>query len=166
MDIKELTIVSGGQTGVDRAALDCAIELGIKHGGYCPFGRLCEDGEISEKYNLTELKTSDYAKRTIMNVSESCATLILVADELTGGTRLTLETAARMGRPVLLVKLPKRSAPKTVERVCGWIEKNNPKRLNVAGPRASSNPEIYNLAKTFLFKVLETLSNDNGQQLF
>ena len=99
---RAITIVSGGQTGADRAALDFAIEHGIPHGGWCPRGRLAEDGPLPDRYLLRETPTRKYAERTVWNVRDSDATVVFsIAAEPQGGTRLTLQVAARFGKPVL-----------------------------------------------------------------
>src|SRR5678809_1173904 len=100
--MKPLTIISGGQTGADRAALDFAIAHGLAHGGWCPKGRLAEDGSIPARYHLTELPTSDYPARTAKNVQESDGTVIISVDRrLTGGSLLTLKVAEQRCKPVL-----------------------------------------------------------------
>jgi hypothetical protein len=92
-------IVSGGQTGVDRGALDAAIAAGLDHGGWCPTGRKAEDGTIPEKYQLSETSSSSYAGRTALNVRDSGGTLVLSKGLIRGGTRLTIELASRYDRP-------------------------------------------------------------------
>ena len=98
-------IISGGQTGVDRAALDAAIELGIPHGGWCPRGRRAEDGAIPTRYQLKEIEGIDYSERTRRNILESDATLILTSGPLQGGTLLTFNLCNKLGRPVRVVQL-------------------------------------------------------------
>lgn len=143
-------IVSGGQTGVDRAALDFALASGIVHGGWCPKGRRAEDGKLPEKYNLQETPRKDYGQRTEWNVRDSDGTLVIINRELSGGTLYTLETARKMGKPVMIAAL----ADKVEEKqVAGWVENNGIRVLNVAGPRASSEPEIYSMTLEFLQKV-------------
>ena len=144
-------IVSGGQTGVDRGALDAAIELGIEHGGWCPRGRIAEDGRISAQYRLRETETSDYPVRTELNVLNSDGTLILFRHRLAGGTELTRRLAAKCGKPCLLVNLGKKSDPLLVRQ---WIVENEIRVLNVAGPRESSCPGIRRAAYDFVRAVL------------
>jgi len=127
-------IVSGGQTGVDRAALDVALELGIPCGGWCPKGRAAEDGRIDERYPLRETETEDPAERTRRNVRDSDATLILARRPLTGGTALTEDDAHEHNRPVFVID-PLNS--QAVENVRRWLQTTQPRVLNVAGPRAS-----------------------------
>ena len=142
-----LKIVSGGQTGVDRAALDVAIELGIPHGGWCPRGRKAEDGRIAARYGLRETDSARYAVRTEQNVVDSDGTLILYRKELKGGTALTRDVARRRQRPLLLIDLTRPVFPEVVRE---WIEAEEIGVLNVAGPRESQNPGIGEEAKGFL----------------
>src|ERR1039457_2584832 len=100
-----IKVISGGQTGVDRAGLDAAIKAGIPIGGYCPKGRLAEDGVIPSIYPLQELSTTKYQVRTEKNVIESGATLIINKGPLTQGTKLTYEFAIKHERPCLIVRL-------------------------------------------------------------
>ncbi len=143
-------IVSGGQTGVDRAALDFALANGIAHGGWCPKGGRAEDGRLPEKYNLKETPRRDYRQRTEWNVRDSDGTLIIINRELSGGTLYTLETARRMGKPVMVAVF----ADETVEgQVAEWLENNGIRVLNIAGPRTSSEPAIYDMTLEFLRKI-------------
>lgn len=139
-------VVSGGQTGVDRAALDVAMELGLAVGGWCPAGRLAEDGSIPEHYPLVETPTADYAQRTAWNVRDSDVTLVLVRGEPAGGTRLTIEEARRCGKPVLAADLRDFDAA-AVRR---WLQEVEALVLNVAGPRTSEEDGIYNEARSAL----------------
>jgi hypothetical protein len=133
-------IVSGGQTGADRAALDWAIARGLAHGGWCPRGRLAEDGRIDERYRLRETPSNEYAQRTRWNVRDSDATLIVSRGALlSGGSAYTARCAERYGRPCLHVH-PGADAP---EDILAWLERHRVRTLNVAGPRASSAPGIY-----------------------
>lgn len=143
-------IVSGGQTGVDRAALEFALERGISCGGWCPRGRLAEEGPIDERYPLKETPSEDYAQRTRWNVRDSDGTLILTAGEPTGGTALTKDFADTMGKPCFVVDLDDKPDAAPVQK---WIENNAIRILNVAGPRASQQPEIYEQAVAFLKKL-------------
>lgn len=141
------TIVSGGQTGVDRAALDAAIALGIALGGWCPRGRLAEDGTIPARYALRETGSPHYAVRTERNVAESDATLILHQGTLRGGTALTRRLAEQHAKPCLVVDLTREDGV-TIARA--WLEETRPSALNVAGPRESQRPGIAALARAFL----------------
>lgn len=144
-------IVSGGQTGVDRAALDTALEQGIPCGGWCPKGRRAEDGVIDPRYPLEETPSEKYAQRTEWNVRDSDATLILTKGVLRGGTLYTVQLAERMGKPHRAVNLLDPLPPSTVRQ---WLIQHRIKVLNVAGPRESTGAGIYAPAKLFLKKVL------------
>jgi len=147
----DLKIVSGGQTGVDRAALDVAMELGLDCGGSCPKGRRAEDGTIPERYPLRETGSERYESRTRWNVSDADATLIITAQlPLTGGTELTHRLALQLEKPVLIIDLNNTN----IEAAKAWLSSYPIKILNVAGPRASQQPEIYEKAKTFLYRFL------------
>ncbi|MBN2023362.1 MAG: putative molybdenum carrier protein [Pirellulales bacterium] len=143
-------VISGGQTGVDRAALDVAIALGIPRGGWCPRGRLAEDGRIPLHYPLRETATGDYAERTERNVLDADATLILHAGPLRGGTLLTRELAERHGKPCLCVDLDATPDPADAAR---WLEERAAAVLNVAGPRESQSPGIADRARRFLLAL-------------
>jgi len=136
-------IISGGQTGADRAALDVAIKLNIPHGGWIPKGRKTEDGILPDKYQLQEMPTSSYPKRTEQNVLDSDGTLILSHGKLTGGSALTRKMAKKHDRPWVHVDMNKLSIVDAANTVKSWIDRNDIKILNVAGPRASKSPGIY-----------------------
>ena len=144
-------IVSGGQTGVDRAALDVALALGVPCGGWCPRGRRAEDGVIPARYPLQETGSQDYAKRTSRNVIDSDGTLILAIGALHGGTLLTAQLAEKSGKPCLVVDL---AAPLESGKVHSWIHENQISVLNVAGPRESQHPGIHALVSRFLDEIL------------
>ena len=144
-------IVSGGQTGVDRGALDAAIALGIPHGGWCPRGRLAEDGTIPARYQLTETDSPEYRARTEKNVRDSDATLILYRGELKGGTELTRQLAKRHAKPCLVVDL---DHPTDLEEIRQWLSQPQITVLNVAGPRESQSPGISARAADFLNRLL------------
>jgi hypothetical protein len=146
-------IVSGGQTGVDRAALDVAIELAIPHGGWCPRGRPAEDGVIPPRYQLRETASSDHAVRTEQNVLDSDATLIVCAGRPRGGTELTLQLARQHGKPHLVVDLDGPHDPAEARR---WLAEHQSKALNVAGPRESQSPGIHRRATELLRQVFRT----------
>ena len=147
-------IVSGGQTGVDRAALDVALELGIPCGGWCPNGRRSEDGVIPERYPLKETSSSSYSVRTEMNVRDSDGTLILTWGPPTGGTATTLKLAKKLKKPHLVVDLSKREEPNIVKELS---QQNSIRILNVAGPRESKAPGIHGRAVEFLREMLSSL---------
>lgn len=136
-------IISGGQTGADQAALDVAIKLGIPHGGSIPKGRITENGALDEKYKLTEMATSNYNKRTEQNVIDADGTLIISHGKLTGGSDYTRAMAIHHGRPFLHLDLNETFAFQAAERIRSWILDQGIRILNVAGPRASKDPNIY-----------------------
>ena len=144
-------IISGGQTGVDRAALDAAIELGITGGGWCPKGRASEDGPIPDRYPLTETPFADPAQRTEWNVRDADATLIIAQGKLTGGTARTQRLATSQPKPCLVINPTEATSTATVR---AWLNEHAVTTLNVAGPRASTDPDIYELAQQLLRKVL------------
>ncbi len=146
-----IRIVSGGQTGVDRAALDTALALGVPCGGWCPGGRFAEDGRIEDRYPLTETPSEKTAQRTEWNVRDSDGTLVLTRGEPSGGTALTIRLARRLARPFLVVDP---TAERDVDRVRSWIRRNRIEVLNVAGPRESKAPGIHKEATAFLRTVL------------
>lgn len=140
-------VISGGQTGVDRAALDVALRLDIPAGGWCPRGRLAEDGTIGPTYPMSETETSVYAERTRLNVHDSDGTLILAWGELAGGTAITRVFALQLGKPHLVVDLVR--GPHVTDALA-WMRAHGIRVLNVAGPRASTVPGIYTLAANYL----------------
>ena len=144
-------IVSGGQTGVDRGALDAARLSGIDHGGWCPRGRRAEDGCIPDQYKLKETKSADYSVRTEQNVLDSDGTLIVYRDKLRGGTELTRRLAKRHGRPCLLLNL---ADPSPANAVWQWIADEEVQILNVAGPRESSSEGISDETRQLLAELL------------
>ena len=144
-------IISGGQTGVDRAALDVAIAIGIGHGGWCPAGRLSEDGTVPSRYELRETDSSDYPVRTEQNVIDSDATLILYEFRLKGGTLLTRKICRRLGKPYIVARIDQ-DDPADVRR---WLAEHQPETLNVAGPRESTYPGIFHRSMEFLLRVLD-----------
>jgi len=141
-------IVSGGQTGADRAGLDVAMKVGLPVGGYCPKGRLAEDGTVPEHYPLLEMTKGSYSARTERNVIESDGTLILNIGKLSGGTRLTVECARKHNKPHLVIQLD--TAKPQVSTLAEWLEQNNIRVLNVAGPRESKTPGVHKLAYRYL----------------
>ena len=132
-------IVSGGQTGVDRAALDLALRLGIPCGGWCPKGRIAEDGVIDSKYPLKETALPEYSQRTEWNVRDSDATLILTKGAPAGGTALTVECAIKNKKPHFIVDIMDNEFGEKVSR---WLSSLSVKVLNVAGPRESLEPGV------------------------
>ena len=152
--LTKIKIISGGQTGIDRGALEAARCLGIPHGGWCPRGRIAEDGRIPEQYELQETDSPDYTVRTEKNVRESDATLIFCRGSLSGGTLLTYRIADQHNRPCKVVDL---NEPLDSRDILIWLEDNRVATLNVAGPRESQSPGIeeqtqYCLEAVFCFK--------------
>lgn len=144
-------IVSGGQTGADRAALDFALEHGIPCGGWCPYGRRAEDGRIPERYPLRQTHDIDYAQRTEFNVRDSDGTLILArGKKLSGGTLLTATCARRMEKPLLVVDL---DFVPDYPSIRDWIAVNEICTLNIAGPRESQSPDIGERTTAFLTEL-------------
>lgn len=155
-----LKIISGGQTGVDQAALDVALELGLPCGGWCPLGRRCETGVIGAKYPLEETPTREYPERTEWNVRDSDGTLILTRGKPDGGTALTRKLARKHKKPCKVVDLLKPPFP---EVVAAWIEEHHIQTLNVAGPRESSQPGIGEAAMHFFRLAMEAWRKDNRE---
>jgi hypothetical protein len=148
-----MKIISGGQTGADRAALDAAIELGIPHGGWLPRGRKAEDGRLAPHYHLRELDTCRYRDRTLKNVEESDGTLIVSFGQLTGGSALTEALCVRSDRPCLHLNMEYITIDSAVGTVEQWLSRYRIKTLNVAGPRASSDARIYATVREILLKI-------------
>ena len=145
-------LVSGGQTGVDRAALDAALELGVPCGGWCPQGRKAESGIVPDHYPLTKTPSACYAQRTRWNVRDADATLILSWGMPTGGTWLTVNECVKAGKPHLVIDLAGATDPAGTRE---WIKANvGGGVLNVAGPRASKNASVYGRANAFLLAAL------------
>lgn len=141
-------IISGGQTGADQAALDFAIERKIPHGGWIPKGRLTERGHLSQKYQLKETNSSSYEERTKRNVLEADATVIFCYDQLFGGSLLTLLIAQNRQRIVKVIEIRSKEPP--ASEVRRWLIENQVRVLNVAGPRASMTPQIYDAVIGYL----------------
>ena len=137
-------IISGGQTGADQAALDAAIEMGIPHGGWVPLGRLTEKGRLPARYKMQEINAIDYDQRTEMNVIDSDGTLLFGKGKLKGGSALTKKLAKKHLKPCLHLDIAEVSPYRAVEIIRSWLEVRKIKVLNVAGPRESTCPEIYN----------------------
>ena len=159
-------IISGGQTGADRAALDFALKFFKPHGGWIPKGRITEDGPLPDKYQLQEMPTASYPARTKQNVIDSDGTLIISHGKLAGGSAYTRKMAMKQGKPWFhadLYKLPTFQAAIIIEE---WISKNGIEALNVAGPRASKDPSIYGLVTVILELVynLEIANDDRPER--
>ena len=154
-------IVSGGQTGADVAALDAAIELNIPHGGWIPKGRKTEAGPLPDKYQLQEMPTGSYTRRTEQNVIDSDGTAILSYGSLSGGSLKTYNYAKKHNKPCLHLDMTRLPVDEAVKEMLQWIEEHNIQVLNVAGPRGSKDPEIYNVVKEVLTKALKEILADN-----
>lgn len=146
-------IISGGQTGADRAALDAALDVGFPCGGWCPEGRLAEDGPLEDGYPLEVLPGAGYRQRTIRNLTDADGTVIFYFGRIAGGTKLTLDKCIQHQRPHLLIDGQETSSARAVEVLANYIEARGIKVLNVAGPRESSEPGIYQ----YTFAVMREL---------
>ena len=150
-----MKIISGGQTGVDRAALDVALSLGIECGGWCPEGRLAEDGKIPPSYPLQELVGGGYLERTERNVRESDGTVIVHAGELRGGTHATMDFCRTNAKPALIIDTSCTPVAKAVDELHEFVRVNRPATLNVAGPRASEWARGYEITHAILTRFLD-----------
>ena len=151
-------IISGGQTGADRAAVDIAIAFGIDRGGWVPKGRKTEKGRLPARYKLREMPTAEYPKRTEQNVIDSDGTLIVSHGELAGGSDFTRQMAEKHGKPWMHVDASKISLEAAVELIKAWLSGSQVKILNVAGPRASKDPKIYETTEKLLTRLIQSLS--------
>jgi predicted Rossmann-fold nucleotide-binding protein len=154
-DFLTLKIISGGQTGVDRAALDAALESGVSVGGWCPEGRKAEDGPIAEKYPLQELPDGGYEERTLKNVQDSDATIIIYFKSISGGTKETLLYCLNEKKPYLLIDGSGITEDSASKRIKHFIDENQISLLNVAGPRASKEKRAYEYTKQVITLMLE-----------
>ena len=143
-------VISGGQTGVDRAALDWAISKRIPHGGWCPRDRRAEDGVISRIYQLQATESAGYAARTRCNVVRSDATLLLNIGALDGGSARTRRAAEANGKPVCVVHLDQQSPEACARHITAWLANGGFATLNIAGPRESKRPGVYQSALSVL----------------
>ena len=151
---RRLEIISGGQTGVDRGALDAALELGARCGGWCPEGRLAEDGRIPDRYPLVVLGGGSYADRTRRNVEDSDGTLILHFGPFSAGTLYTVEVCAELLKPFCAIDGSEVAAAEAATQVREFLDDNDIHRLNVAGPRASHCPAAHGYARDVIRAVL------------
>lgn len=149
-------VISGGQTGVDRAALDAARAAGLPIGGWCPRGRRAEDGVIADRYPLSETPSEEYAERTAWNVRDSDATLIVARGELTGGTALTRDEAERRGQPWLHIE---DDDAHSIDEIRAWLKAENVGVLNVAGPRESAAEDVYEHARSILDRLFSEIGD-------
>jgi hypothetical protein len=153
-------IISGAQTGADRAALDYAIKNDIPHGGWVPKGRIAEDGILPKKYNVHETPSDDYKRHKELNVVQSDGTLIVSHGELMDGTALSRTFVEKHSKPCLQINLNSTQAFKASIDITNWIRENGIQILNVSGPKASKDPDIYDatmklLETVFLLRVID-----------
>jgi len=148
-----LKIISGGQTGVDRAALDFALQNNMPCGGWCPKGRFGEDGIIADKYPMKETSSSDSKERTEKNIMDSDATLIIFNHKFDSGTKLTYELCMKYHKPILQINLNDNIKS---DKISQWICDHHIKILNIAGPRESNSPGIYNKTLNILNYLFES----------
>ncbi|MEJ5348047.1 MAG: putative molybdenum carrier protein [Desulfosoma sp.] len=148
-------IISGGQTGVDRGALDAALSLGKPCGGWCPKGRRAEDGRIPDQYPLQEHVSSAYQARTEANVLDSDGTLVFCRGKPTGGTALTIRLASRHKKPCLVVSLDGTTdTEEMIRHIRHWGKTHGIRVLNVAGPRESEKPGIQSAVTAVMRRLL------------
>lgn len=152
-----MKIISGGQTGVDRGALDAALDTGIECGGTCPAGRKAEDGVIPAIYPLTELDSNVYSDRTRQNIIDSEATLILHFGRLEGGTAFTQRCCMTENKPYLVIDVSKDEQAVLAQNILDFIRRNKVQLLNVAGPRASKVPVAQEQTRLLITAVLKNL---------
>jgi Circularly permutated YpsA SLOG family len=155
--LKAFKIISGGQTGIDRAALDAALAHRINCGGWCPAGRLDEFGKIPDRYPVEELQGGSFTERTLQNVKDSDGTVVIYRGELYGGTGQTIRFCVDLKRPHQLIDASKLSADAAAKLITDFVRKNNISVLNVAGPRESEWPEGYAYASRALDIFLAAL---------
>lgn len=155
-------IVSGGQTGVDRAALDFAIDYSYPHGGWAPHGREAEDGPIPLKYQLTEMPDGSYRQRTKRNVEDSDGTLIVNIGTLDGGTSATQVFTGKLDRPCFVAQIDTEEPRRVAIQVVEWLQSHQIAILNIAGPRESKRPGIYRLSYEFL-EMVDTMNEDHAE---
>lgn len=151
-------IISGGQTGVDRAALDIALEYNFPCGGWCPAKRRAEDGSIPVKYPLIEMPTTSYLARTRRNVEDSDGTLIITHGLPTDGTKKTIDWACKFLKPYLIIDLEKHTHRVATLSICQWLKTSHIRILNIAGPRESKCPGISDEASQLISSVLDHLN--------
>lgn len=159
-----MKIISGGQTGVDRAGLDAALEAGVEVGGWCPAGRMAEDGVIAERYPVTVLAGAGYPERTKQNVLDSDGTLIIYFGFPSGGTEKTLSFCIQAGKPYLLVDGEELPVERAAAKAAGFVERLGISTLNVAGPRASGEPRAYPYARAVVAGLLEGLGRADASR--
>lgn len=162
--MEKLKIITGGQTGVDRGALDAALEAGTPCGGWCPEGRRSENGAIPARYPLRELPGGGYRERTRRNVEESDATVIIHRDELEGGTALTLAICREFGRPHLVVNAATEGSEEAARWLREFVDEHRVRVLNVAGPRESKWPGAEATARAIVGLALRGRHSRRGRR--
>ena len=153
-----MKMISGGQTGVDRAALDVALKHGIECGGWCPAGRLDEFGPISAQYPLQELRTGGFTERTLLNVKDSDGTVVIYTGKLGGGTEQTVRFCIELKRPHQVIDAVHLSPEDGANVIADFVRNNNIAILNIAGPRQSEWPEGYD----YVSRALESFLTDRA----
>lgn len=154
-----MKVISGGQTGVDRGALDAALDHGFPCGGWCPPGRMAEDGPIDDIYPMSEMAYGSYPERTRQNIIDSDGTVIIYSGKPEGGTKVTLENCLQLGKPYELINTQETPVREAAGLIMSFIQSRSINILNVAGPRQSKNPELYDYAYKTVSLVLETDSS-------
>ena len=153
-----MKVISGAQTGVDRAALDAALESGVEIGGWCPEGRIAEDGIIPEKYPVRELLNSGYRQRTKRNVIDSDGTVIIYFGYPSGGTEQTIVFCIKERKPYVLIDAEELTIERASRKIGAFVSQNTISVLNVAGPRAGGESRAYEYAKNVILSVLQSNS--------
>jgi hypothetical protein len=168
--VKSLKIISGGQTGVDRGALDAAIEIGVECGGWCPTGRMAEDRTIPNRYPVIELANAGYAERTLRNVAYSDGTLLILHGRPVGGTRDTLECCVEMQKPYLTIDCSRIEIDQAINLGLQFIATlpcgDATIAMNVAGPRASQWPQGHEITRRIVSGVLRRFSGQNDARAY
>jgi Circularly permutated YpsA SLOG family len=157
-------IISGGQTGVDRAVLDVALKHGIESGGWCPTGRLDEFGRIPDRYPVRELESGGFTERTLQNVKDSDGTVIVYPGKLSGGTEQTVRFCVEQRRPFKLINSSNVSTEKAAQLIADFVRANTIDVLNVAGPRQSEWAKGYDCATSILEAFLNSIASRSGSK--